>query len=103
MWIIDVGNIIPGILGGIFMLFIDGLGLISFEIYLFVHPKGRARIKGGIAVIVISVLSAILMYALTNFVFVFAGYWRWTLITILAMNFVYIVITVLIMKGKIYE
>lgn len=101
--IIDVGTLNPfkaivlGVLSGVLMLMIEDWGLIAFEIFLFVAPKGKTKIGFGLGVIAVSIVSAIWQYMLCSFVFSFDGSWRPTLIAILTMNAVYAIVTLVIM------
>lgn len=102
--IIDVGaqdplkSIILGILSGFLMLLIEGWGLIAFEVFLFVSPKGKTKIGFGTGVIVASIVAALWQYMLSSFLFNnFDGYWRPELIIILAMNAGYALVTLVIM------
>ena len=102
--IIDVGSLNPfkavilGVLSGFLLLIISDWGLIAFEAFLFIAPKGKTKIGLGTGVIAVSIVAAIWQYISCSFIFNnFDGHWRPALIVILAMNAVYALVTLIIM------
>ncbi len=100
VWIIDMSgkngfflDIVSGLFAGTFMMLIEQWGLIAFEVYLLASPKGSLATGGGIAVIALSTVSARWMYMMTEYTQVCAGWWRPTLIILVALNGVYMLVT----------
>lgn len=85
----------------VFALFIIGWGLVFFEVYIFLSPKGNAKNVMGIISIVLSSISLLWMVLVNVSVLLYEKTVSFTMMAVMLLNFLYIAVAALILAGKV--
>lgn len=79
-----------------FFLIVEGWGLITYELYIFIFSKRNNKKTSGVINACICILCGFINYKFYKLIFVFAGYWTAGKMMLVALNGVYAVIILFI-------